>query len=189
MLGLDFSELLIIGVVALVVVGPKELPQLLRTVGQWVAKARRMASEFQGQMNEAIREAELDDVKKHVDDLRSLSPKALIADQFASVTRTLDDVRRDTDAELAKIEAGVSFPGLSGPQSAGSAMSAFMVEDVAPVMSAAEATARIDGAAPPVGPLEPPVFDVEPAPGGPEPMPLLAAGETEAEPVKKDAVT
>ena len=110
MLGLDFSELLIIGVVALVVVGPKELPQLMRTVGQWVGKARRMATEFQGQMNEAIREAELDDVKKHVDDLRSLSPKALLAEQFSSVTRTLDEVKRDTEAEMAGIEAGVSAP-------------------------------------------------------------------------------
>ena len=178
MLGLDFSELLIIGVVALIVVGPKELPQLMRTVGQWVAKARRMASEFQGQMNEAIREAELDDVKKHVDDLRSLSPKALIADQFASVTRTLDDVRRDTDAELARIEAGVT----SAPSAAPAATPAIGTDDATPSMSPADVAARIDGAAMPLGPIEPPVFDVEPAPGGPESV-TVAADEA---PVRKD---
>jgi sec-independent protein translocase protein TatB len=68
---LDFSwgELLLIGVVALIVIGPKELPGVLRTVGQWVAKIRRMAGEFQGQFQEAMREAEMADLKKHVDEL------------------------------------------------------------------------------------------------------------------------
>jgi sec-independent protein translocase protein TatB len=68
---LDFSwgELLVIGVVALIVIGPKELPSVLRTVGQWVAKIRRMAGEFQSQFQEAMREAEMADLKKHVDEL------------------------------------------------------------------------------------------------------------------------
>ena len=109
MLGLDFSEILIIGVVALIVVGPKELPAMMRTVGQWVAKARRLASEFQGQVNEAIREAELDDVKKQVDDLRSLSPKALVAEQFSSMTQTLDEVKRETEV-AAHIDAATGAP-------------------------------------------------------------------------------
>ena len=175
MLGLDFSEILIIGVVALIVVGPKELPQLMRTIGRWAGKARRMASEFQGQMNEAIREADLDDVRKSVDDLRALSPKALLAEQFASATRTLDDVKRETESTTAEIGTHFSkAPGL-----AGSAMSAFTVDDAAamasaaashgapPVMDESEITRTIDVAAGPAFEPAPPVFDLTPAPGGP----------------------
>ena len=57
MFDISWGELLIIGMVALVVIGPKELPGVLRTVGQWMAKVRRMAAEFQDQFREAMREA------------------------------------------------------------------------------------------------------------------------------------
>jgi sec-independent protein translocase protein TatB len=65
----DFSwgELVIIGAVALIVIGPKELPTVLRTLGQWMTKIRRMASEFQGQFQEAMREAEMADLKRELD--------------------------------------------------------------------------------------------------------------------------
>ena len=68
MFDIGWSELVVIGVVALIAIGPKELPGVLRTVGQWMGKARRMASEFQGQFNEAMREAEMADIKKTFDD-------------------------------------------------------------------------------------------------------------------------
>jgi sec-independent protein translocase protein TatB len=65
----DFSwgELVVIGAVALIVIGPKELPTVLRTLGQWMTKVRRMASEFQGQFQEAMREAEMADLKREID--------------------------------------------------------------------------------------------------------------------------
>ncbi|MGE0753177.1 MAG: Sec-independent protein translocase protein TatB [Variibacter sp.] len=69
MFDISWGELVIVGIVALVVIGPKELPTVLRTVGQWMAKMRRMASEFQGQFQEAMREAELADLKKQIDTL------------------------------------------------------------------------------------------------------------------------
>jgi sec-independent protein translocase protein TatB len=69
MFDISWGELMLIGVVALVVIGPKELPGVLRMVGQWVAKIRRMAGEFQSQFQEAMREAEMADLKKHVDEL------------------------------------------------------------------------------------------------------------------------
>lgn len=80
MFGIDSSELLLIGVVALVVIGPKELPGLLRTWGKWMAQMRGMASEFRGHVDEMIRQSELDDVKKQLTgatggvDLASLNP-------------------------------------------------------------------------------------------------------------------
>jgi sec-independent protein translocase protein TatB len=71
MFDIGWSELVVIGVVALIAIGPKELPGVLRMIGQWMGKLRRMASEFQGQFNEAMREAEMDDLKKQVDELNS----------------------------------------------------------------------------------------------------------------------
>ena len=68
MFDIGWSELLVIGVVALIAIGPKELPGVLRSVGQWMGKIRRMASEFQGQFQEAMREAEMADLKKQVDE-------------------------------------------------------------------------------------------------------------------------
>src|SRR3954465_15679151 len=69
MFDIGWGELLVIGIVALVVIGPKELPGVLRTLGQGMAKVRRMASEFQSQFQEAMREAEMADLKKQVDDV------------------------------------------------------------------------------------------------------------------------
>src|SRR5262245_17015841 len=69
MFGIEWSEYLVIAVVALIVIGPKELPAVLRAIGQWTAKVRRMAAEFQGQIQEAMREAEMADLKKEVDNL------------------------------------------------------------------------------------------------------------------------
>jgi sec-independent protein translocase protein TatB len=64
-----WGEFIVIAVVALIVIGPKELPAVLRAIGQWTTKIRRMAAEFQGQFQEALREAEMADLKKEVDNL------------------------------------------------------------------------------------------------------------------------
>jgi sec-independent protein translocase protein TatB len=71
MFDIGWSELLVIAVVALIAIGPKELPGVLRNVGHWMGKVRRMAAEFQSQFQEAMREAEMDDLKKHADDLNN----------------------------------------------------------------------------------------------------------------------
>jgi sec-independent protein translocase protein TatB len=112
MLDVGWSELLIIGVVALVVVGPKDLPKLLRLAGQWMGKIRRMASDFQGQVNEAIREAELDDVKKSVEDLKSYNPANMIRNEIDSALAPVTQVTSDLNAEMARIEAGVDTPAV-----------------------------------------------------------------------------
>jgi len=70
MFDIGWSELVLIGVVALIAIGPKELPGVLRMVGQWMGKARRMAAEFQGQFQEAMREAEMADLKKSFDEVK-----------------------------------------------------------------------------------------------------------------------
>ena len=79
MFDIGWSELVVIGVVALIAIGPKELPGVLRSVGFWMGKVRRMAAEFQGQFQEAMREAEMSDLKKHADDLNNAA-KQLTSD-------------------------------------------------------------------------------------------------------------
>src|SRR5438046_9078701 len=69
MFDIGWSELVVIAVVALIAIGPKELPGVLRLVGQWMGKARKMAAEFQGQFQEAMREAEMADRKKRFDEV------------------------------------------------------------------------------------------------------------------------
>jgi sec-independent protein translocase protein TatB len=71
MFDIGWGELVVIGIVALIAIGPKELPGVLRAVGQWVGKIKRMASDFQGQFQEAMREAEVADLKKQFDDASS----------------------------------------------------------------------------------------------------------------------
>lgn len=68
MLDIGWSELVVIGIVALIVIGPKELPGVLRAIGHWAGKIRRMASDFQGQFQEAMREAEVADLKRQFDE-------------------------------------------------------------------------------------------------------------------------
>ncbi|BBK43765.1 hypothetical protein STVA_37850 [Allostella vacuolata] len=78
MFDIGWSELAVIAVVALVVIGPKDLPRVLRTVGQWIARARAVARDFQSSVDEMAREADLQDVKKQLDELRSTNVSELI---------------------------------------------------------------------------------------------------------------
>ena len=74
MFDIGWSELLVIAVVAIVVVGPKDLPRLMRTFGHYAGKLRRMAAEFQLQFEEAMREAEVEEVRKAMDSVRDATP-------------------------------------------------------------------------------------------------------------------
>jgi len=70
--GIGYSELFLIGVVAVIVIGPKDLPRVLRAFGQTVGKMRRMAREFQGHLDVAMKDAGLDDIKKEMQGLKAL---------------------------------------------------------------------------------------------------------------------
>lgn len=72
MFDFSWSEIMLIGAVALIVIGPKDLPRVLRTAGQWARKARAISREFQSTVEQMIREAELDDVKKELDKATSI---------------------------------------------------------------------------------------------------------------------
>src|ERR1700760_633714 len=111
MFDIGWSELVVIAVVALIAIGPKELPGVLRMVGQWMGKARKMAAEFQGQFNEPIGEAEMADLKKSFDEVREaasgLTGGNLMTSLQKDVTNSLriDDPEKPMDA-LAAPAAG-----------------------------------------------------------------------------------
>ena len=71
---LSWSHILLVVVVALVVVGPKDLPKLMRTVGQWMGKARQMADQFRKSFDDMTRQAELDELRGELEALRSRRP-------------------------------------------------------------------------------------------------------------------
>ena len=73
-----WSEIALIGVVALIAIGPKDMPVAIKAISDTIKKLRRMAGEFQGHVDEMIREADLGDVKSSFDELRSLNPKAMV---------------------------------------------------------------------------------------------------------------
>ncbi|MER9225825.1 Sec-independent protein translocase protein TatB [Mesorhizobium sp. M0664] len=100
MFEVGWTEMLVIAIVMIVVVGPKDLPNMLRTFGRTSAKLRAMASDFQRQFNDALKEAELDDVKKSVDSLRSLNPAAEIRKQLNPFEQAAADVRSGVDAVM-----------------------------------------------------------------------------------------
>jgi sec-independent protein translocase protein TatB len=102
MFDISWGELLLIGVVALVFIGPKELPTVLRTLGQWMAKLRRMANEFQNQFHEAMREAEMADLKKHVDDLTTTAHSYANFDPVSEVRRELESTQQQIESAIEK---------------------------------------------------------------------------------------
>jgi sec-independent protein translocase protein TatB len=90
MFDIGWGELVVIGIVALIAIGPKELPTVLRTLGQFMGKVRRMASEFQGQFQEAMREAEMADLKKQAEDLKSSVSDLTSFDPMASTKKEIE---------------------------------------------------------------------------------------------------
>jgi len=115
MFGIDSSEFLLIAIVALVVIGPKELPGLLRTWGKWMAQMRGMASEFRGHVDEMIRQSELDEVKKQLTDattgvdLKELDPtkqiRSHIEEGMAEGEKTVAEAKANLDNPLAEPES------------------------------------------------------------------------------------
>jgi sec-independent protein translocase protein TatB len=99
----DFSwgELLVVGAVALIAIGPKELPGVLRTVGQWMTKMRRLAAEFQGQFHEAIREAEMADLKKEVDEMTDTAKSYTNFDPLGDIQKDIDSTFADKPSQPA----------------------------------------------------------------------------------------
>src|ERR1700721_375750 len=99
MFDIGWSEFALIAVVALIAIGPKELPGVLRTVGQWMGKARKMAAEFQGQFQEAMREAEMADLKKSFDEVREAASGFTGGNIMTSLQKDVSESLRIDDVD------------------------------------------------------------------------------------------
>lgn len=93
MFDISWTELMVIGVVALLVVGPKELPALLRTIGRYVGKIKQQAAEFRAQLDEAMRESEFESLKKDVEGA-GRDMETTVRDAGRSVQTEIHDARR-----------------------------------------------------------------------------------------------
>ncbi|WP_119307463.1 Sec-independent protein translocase protein TatB [Cohaesibacter haloalkalitolerans] len=100
MFDIGWSEILVVVIITILVVGPKELPGLLRTVGKTVANLRRMAGDFQNQFNDALREAELDDVANSISDIRSLNPRNAVKNAVTKHLGELGDVSDEVSKSM-----------------------------------------------------------------------------------------
>jgi len=110
MFGIAWSELLLIGIVALVVIPPKDLPAAMRLVGKWVGQMRRMAFDFQHQVSSALREAEFDDLKKTFTEATSIDAMADIRSEIESATRPLTEMEGQFREDLSIAPEIKSFP-------------------------------------------------------------------------------
>ena len=99
------TELIVIAIVALIVVGPKDLPLMLRKIGQFVGKLRGMASEFRASFDEMARQSELDELRKEVDAMR----RGQLADQATQEAASGDMSRMFDEIGTSLQESGVQF--------------------------------------------------------------------------------
>ena len=114
--GIGFSELLLLGLAALIIVGPKDLPLMMRKIGQFVGKGRAMAREFQAAFDDIARQSELDELRKEIDDLRRDNAMTQAQEELAAVEadinsavmdktpRISDPAESPEDTETPKIE-------------------------------------------------------------------------------------
>jgi sec-independent protein translocase protein TatB len=123
MFDIGWSEFVVIAVVALIAIGPKELPGVLRMVGQWMGKARKMAAEFQGQFQEAMREAEMADLKKSFDEVKEAATGFASGNIMTSLQKdvsaalNIDDVDKPVASADAPATSNLDAPAASSPES------------------------------------------------------------------------
>jgi sec-independent protein translocase protein TatB len=114
MFDIGWSEFVVIAVVALIAIGPKELPGVLRMVGQWMGKARKMAAEFQGQFQEAMREAEMADLKKSFDEVKEAATGFASGNIMTSLEKDVGNALRIDDIDKP-VAAAADTPAIDPP--------------------------------------------------------------------------
>lgn len=116
MFDIAWTEMLVIAIVLIVVVGPKELPGMLRTFGKTTAKLRVMAGDFRKQFDEALKEAELDDIKKLAEDAKKLNPAGDLKKAFNPLETAGKDVRAGLEAAFNPPKAEPPKPKPPAPK-------------------------------------------------------------------------
>ena len=98
--GIGFQELFFIAVIALVVVGPKDLPKMMHQLGKFVAKGKALAGEFQAAFNDIARQAELDELRKEIEELKRV-------DEVQEAVDEMRDFERDVNSQVMREEAAL----------------------------------------------------------------------------------
>ena len=112
MFEIGWTEILLIALVAIVVIGPKDLPRAMRIVGQWTGRMRRMAGEFQRQFNQALKEAELEDVRKDIEAIAKGDPFEGVKDDMKKLDAGL---RADLNKPMGPLAGLSSTPAPPSP--------------------------------------------------------------------------
>lgn len=203
MLDLAWTEIALIAVVALVVIGPKDLPEAVRGVAKGVQKLRRMAAEFQSHADELVREAKLDEVRNQINEIRNFDLKGEIeraVDKDGSIRKTFEeDPLKDPAPTYTPPPSSAASPATSADKAAPAATAggdaaerreapAFIPPDVAaataqqgppaappPSPSAEASVAPAAEAAPAAEPPPQPPSDEAPKPA-PQPQPSPPSG-------------
>jgi len=114
MLDVGWTELVVIAIVLIIVVGPKDLPPMLRTFGKMMTKMRGMASDFRQQFDEALKEADLDDVRRTLSDAQKLNPAHSLREAMNPLRQMGNDIKADlqkaTTVEAKPVESAVPAP-------------------------------------------------------------------------------
>jgi len=104
----SWSHIVILLVVALVVVGPKDLPRLMHMAGKWAGKARAMANEFRKSFDEMARQAELDELRKEIEDLKKNNPVSDIMGSVSEVQAAINEPAADVANSMAEVQAAMT---------------------------------------------------------------------------------
>lgn len=185
MLDIGWSELLVIAVILIVVVGPKDLPPMLRAFGKMTTRLRKTAGEFRAQFDEALREAEMDDVRKTISDVRNMNPANSLRDAINPLRQMGQDIKADlqkaTAVEPARptpADAAEDLVEMDSPFPDPLAALADLPPDLAPAATAAPAAAAAAASTPAVAtpaPAPTPAAAVAPAPVMADPAPAKSA--------------
>ncbi len=177
MLGLDWTELALIAVVAVVIIGPKDLPDAVRGIAKGIQKLRRMAGEFQGQVDEVVREAKLEDVRNQINEIRSFNVRDIVEkeiDKDGSIRKTFTE---DPIGNPLRDAFAPDAPAHGAHHGAHHA--AIVTPPPAPGFAAPDATPPAPVAGPPAPAFIPPAFT---SPGATPPPAPVAASQPAAAP-------
>lgn len=145
MFDIGWSELLVIAVVLIVVVGPKDLPPMIRAFGKTMAGLRKMAGDFRTQFDEALKEADMDDVRQTISDVRNLNPTNSLRDAMNPLRQLGNEIKSDLQKATAQPDGLSSTPA---PATS---------EPVAPLISVPEPEMKLPDAPPAVAATAAPV--------------------------------
>jgi sec-independent protein translocase protein TatB len=193
MFEIAWSKLMLIGVVALIVIGPKDLPAVLRGLGETIAKLRRMADEFRGQFNDAMREAELDGLKKDIGDIGE-SVRSATSTDFNPINTIREEIKGAVEAKQAAATPPVPASPAPLTDAESRALEIKMAEERLAQLKAEQEFAKLPVPAPApaveIAPISPVAHAAETAPAAAEPTPEASEPKPRrkaAKPVEKMA--